>query len=319
MSDSNTLKVSDEDQGTRLDRYIASSPLDISRNYVATLIESGAVRVNGDPFTAKKYQVCAGDEIEVDIPDPENVDIIPEDIPIDIVYEDDDVIVVDKARGMVVHPAPGNYTGTLVNAIMFHCGNTLSSINGEKRPGIVHRIDKDTSGLIMIAKNDAAHESLASQLADHSVNREYTALCLDNIKEDNLTIDAPIGRDPRNRLRRAVNVPGAREAVTHISVMERYGGCTLVSARLETGRTHQIRVHMAYIKHPLVGDKLYGPKSRPASLRGIKLPHTDENGTGGQMLHAGTLGFVHPSSGEYMEFTSPLPEYFTEVLDKIKF
>lgn len=295
-----TITVAPEDAGTRLDAYIGSNLEDVSRSYAAQLIENGCVSINGKEETSKKKKVQAGDEIAIDMPEPTALDIEPEDIPLDIVYEDDDVIVVNKPRGMVVHPANGNWSGTLVNAIMYHCGDSLSSINGVIRPGIVHRIDKDTSGLLMIAKNDKAHESLAEQLKVHSVTREYTALVWDNIKEDELTINEPIGRDEKNRMRRAVWGAGHKEAVTHIKVIERYGDTTLVKARLETGRTHQIRVHMAYIKHPLVGDELYGPKKRPYKINGKELH--------GQFLHAGTLGFIHPSTGEYMEFTAPLPE-----------
>ena len=229
----------------------------------------------------------------------------PQNIPLEILYEDEDVIVVNKPRGMVVHPSAGNWDGTLVNAIMYHCGDSLSSINGAIRPGIVHRIDKDTSGLLMIAKNNKAHESLAEQLRVHSVTREYRALVYDNIREDELTIDIPIGRDERNRLRRAVNGSNPKEAVTHVKVLERYGKYTLIAARLETGRTHQIRVHLSHIKHPLVGDITYGPKKQIYGLDG-------------QLLHAKTLGFIHPSTGEYMEFDSPLPDYFKDILERIE-
>ena len=244
------------------------------------------------------------------MPEPEALDVKAEDIPLEIVYEDDDVAVINKPRGMVVHPGPGNYSGTLVNAIMHHMGDSLSSINGVIRPGIVHRIDKDTSGLLMIAKNDKAHESLAAQLAEHSVTREYTALCYDNIKEEEITIDEPIGRDPKNRLRNAVRGASAKDAITHIKVTERFGKYTLVKAILETGRTHQIRVHMAYIHHPLVGDELYGFRKQSDKVEGVKVS--------GQLLHAGTLGFVHPSTGEYMEFHSDLPEIFETVLEKLR-
>ena len=230
--------------------------------------------------------------------------IEPEEIPLEIVYEDPEVLVVNKPRGMVVHPGPGNWSGTLVNAVMHHCGQSLSTINGVIRPGIVHRIDKDTSGLLMIAKNDRAHESLAEQLRVHSVMREYTAL------GEVITVDVPIGRDVRNRMRHAVNGSGSRNAVTHVSVLERFGKYTLIRARLETGRTHQIRVHMAYIHHPLAGDELYGPKKQTGSVAGVKVS--------GQLLHAGTLGFVHPATGEYMEFHSDLPEVFEEVLGHLR-
>ena len=297
-----TLIPSEADKGKRLDAYIGEAT-DLSRSYAQNLIEDGLVSVSGRNV-AKKYKIKAGETIMISIPEAKPIDAAPEDIPIDIIYEDEDVIVVEKPRGMVVHPAIGNPSGTLVNAIMYHCGDSLSSINGAIRPGIVHRIDKDTSGLLMIAKNDSAHESLAAQLKEHSVTREYIALVFDNIKKDKLTIDAPIGRDDINRLRKAVNGIGSRDAVTHIRVLRRYGKYTLVAARLETGRTHQIRVHMASIKHPLVGDPLYGPKKQPFGLNG-------------QLLHARLLGFIHPRTGEYMEFSSEIPEYFQEVLDKL--
>ncbi len=299
-----TLAVSEDSGGTRLDAYISSQIEELSRNYAQQIIESGCVSVNGKEELSKKAKVKSGDSIEIDYPEPETLNVEPQDIPIEIVYEDDDVIVVEKPRGMVVHPSPGNFDGTLVNALMYHCGDTLSSINGTIRPGIVHRIDKDTSGLLMIAKNNIAHESLAAQLKEHSCTREYTALVYDNIREDELTVDRPIGRDEKNRLRRAVFGSNPKEAVTHIRVVKRYGKYTLIKARLETGRTHQIRVHMSYIKHPLVGDELYGPKKQTLPVKG-------------QMLHAGVLGFVHPATGRYMEFRSELPEYFTEILDRL--
>lgn len=299
-----TLAVSEDSGGTRLDAYISSQIEELSRNYAQQIIETGCVSVNGKEELSKKAKVKSGDSIEIDYPEPETLNVEPQDIPIEIVYEDDDVIVVEKPRGMVVHPSPGNFDGTLVNALMYHCGDTLSSINGTIRPGIVHRIDKDTSGLLMIAKNNIAHESLAAQLKEHSCTREYTALVYDNIREDELTVDRPIGRDEKNRLRRAVFGSNPKEAVTHIRVVKRYGKYTLIKARLETGRTHQIRVHMSYIKHPLVGDELYGPKKQTLPVKG-------------QMLHAGVLGFVHPTTGEYMEFRSELPEYFTEILDRL--
>ena len=304
-----TLTASAEDAGSRLDAFIGYNADELSRSYAVKLIEKGMVSINGKVITSKKHTVCDGDSIVIDMPEPEPLDIKAEDIPLEIVYEDDDVAVINKPRGMVVHPGPGNYTGTLVNAIMYHMGDSLSSINGVIRPGIVHRIDKDTSGLLMIAKNDKAHESLAAQLAEHSVTREYTALCYDNIKEDELTIDAPIGRDEKNRLRNAVGGSAAKNAVTHIKVLERFGKYTLVKAILETGRTHQIRVHMAYIKHPLVGDELYGPRSQSSKIEGVAV--------NGQLLHAGVLGFIHPSLDVYMEFHSDLPDVFETVLDKL--
>ena len=314
------LIVDAEDAGQRLDAYVGSNLEDVSRSYAAQLIEKGCVSVRSEQerekqagftvVTVKKKKIAAGDEIIIDVPEPTALDITAEDIPLDIVYEDEDVVVVNKPRGMVVHPSPGNWNGTLVNAIMHHCGDSLSSINGVVRPGIVHRIDKDTSGLLMIAKNDKAHESLAEQLKEHSVTREYTALVYDNIKEDELTINEPIGRDERNRLRRAVWGSAHKEAVTHIRVVARYGKYTLVKARLETGRTHQIRVHMSYIKHPLVGDELYGPKNQPDKFMGVELR--------GQFLHAGVLGFKHPRTGEYMEFSREMPTELSMIIDKLE-
>ncbi|MBR0308595.1 MAG: RluA family pseudouridine synthase [Mogibacterium sp.] len=310
--DENRLKVtaSSEDSGIRLDAFIGYNTDELSRSYAVKLIERGLVQINGKTETSKKFRISEGDTVEIDMPEPERLDVKAEDIPLEIVYEDDDVAVINKPRGMVVHPGPGNWSGTLVNAIMHHMGDSLSSINGVIRPGIVHRIDKDTSGLLMIAKNDMAHESLAAQLKKHSVTREYTALVFDNIKEDELTIDEPIGRDERNRMRNAVNGAAARNAVTHIKVLERFGKYTLVKAVLETGRTHQIRVHMAYMHHPLVGDALYGPRNQSQKINGITID--------GQLLHAGTLGFIHPSSGAYMEFHSDLPEVFSSVLTSIR-
>ena len=305
-----TLRAEQEDAGTRLDAFIGYNADELSRSYAVRLIEQGLVSINGAVASSKKQAVSAGDEIVIDIPEPEPLDIKAEDIPLEIVYEDDDVAVINKPRGMVVPPGPGNYSGTLVNAIMYHMGDSLSSINGVVRPGIVHRIDKDTSGLLMIAKNDKAHESLAAQLAEHTVTREYTALCYDNIKEDEITINEPIGRDPKNRLRNAVRGASAKNAVTHVKVLERYGNYTLVKAVLETGRTHQIRVHMAYIHHPLVGDELYGPRRQSDKIEGVKVS--------GQLLHAGTLGFVHPATGEYMEFHSDIPEVFDQILSKLR-
>ena len=305
-----TVTASPEDAGTRLDAFIGYNTDELSRSYAVKLIEKGRVSVNGITVTSKKLAVSEGDVVTVDMPEPELLEATAENIPIEIVYEDDDVAVINKIRGMVVHPGPGNESGTLVNAVMYHMGDSLSSINGVIRPGIVHRIDKDTSGLLMIAKNDKAHESLAAQLKEHSVTREYTALVYDNIKEDELTIDLPIGRDERNRMRNAVNGSGARNAVTHIKVLERFGKYTLVRAKLETGRTHQIRVHMAYMHHPLVGDELYGPRRQSSKVEGIEVH--------GQLLHAGTLGFIHPSTGDYLEFHSGLPGVFEQVLEKLR-
>ena len=303
--------ITEETRGTRLDLVLSAGLEDYSRSFIQKLFEKGAVTVNGQVCTSKKYKCVEGDLVEIQIPDPEKLEAEAEDIPISVVYEDGDLLVVDKPAGMVVHPAPGNYSGTLVNALMYHCGDQLSSINGVIRPGIVHRIDKDTSGLLVVAKTDKAHTGLARQLEEHSINRIYRAIVYNNIKEDEGTVDAAIGRDPKNRLRNAVlreGMPGyesAKSAVTHYRVLERFGKYTCIEARLETGRTHQIRVHMAYIKHPLLGDELYGPNK-------------NKEGAKRQMLHAGVLGFVHPVTGDYMEFESPLPEDFRKVLDRLR-
>lgn len=297
------IQIDQDMAGKRIDLVLAACLEDISRSYVQKLIEGNHVTVNGDFCNEKKYKTKADDTICIEIPEPEKLEVLPEEIPLDIVYEDEDLIVVNKPAGMVVHPANGNHSGTLVNALMFHCGDHLSSINGVIRPGIVHRIDKDTSGLLMVAKTDRAHVSLSKQLAEHSITRRYIAIVYNNFKEDEGTIDAPIGRDPKNRLRNAVvhHSSSAKSAVTHYKVLERFGRYTMIEARLETGRTHQIRVHMSYIGHPLLGDELYGPaKNKVGAKR--------------QMLHAKVLGFIHPVSGEYLEFESPLPEDMESVL-----
>ena len=276
-----TFYIDEENQSTRIDSVLSLLLTETSRSFIQKLIEEGGVVLNGESMTSKKYKVKAGDCVELTIPEPQQLVIEPENIPLDIVYEDEDVLVVNKPKGMVVHPAVGNYTGTLVNAIMFHCADRLSSINGVVRPGIVHRIDKDTSGLLMIAKNNKAHESLSAQLAQHSITRRYKALVYNNFAEDEGTVDAPIGRDPKNRLRQAVTQQNSKRAVTHWKVVERFGKYTLIEARLETGRTHQIRVHMAHIGHPIVGDPVYCRKKPPFE-------------TQGQMLHAGRLMLTHP-------------------------
>ena len=248
------LLIDEENHGARVDSALSLQLPEISRSFIQKLIESGAVRVNGQLCTSKKHKVSKDDAVELQIPEPKALEAKAEDIPLQLVYEDDDLLVVNKPRGMVVHPAAGNESGTLVNAVMFHCKGRLSSINGVIRPGIVHRIDKDTSGLLVVAKNDMAHESLSQQLAAHSITRKYEALVFNNFIQDEGTVDAPIGRDPSNRLRQAVTDINSKRAVTHFKVLERFGKFTLIEAKLETGRTHQIRVHMAYIKHPLVGD-----------------------------------------------------------------
>ena len=300
-----TFYIDEENQSTRIDSVLSLLLPETSRSFIQKLIEEGGVVLNSEPMTSKKYKVKAGDCVELTIPEPQQLVIEPENIPLDIVYEDDDVLVVNKPKGMVVHPAVGNYSGTLVNAIMFHCAGRLSSINGVVRPGIVHRIDKDTSGLLMIAKNNKAHESLSAQLAEHSITRRYKALVYNNFSEDEGTVDASIGRDPKNRLRQAVTQQNSKRAVTHWKVVERFGKYTLIEARLETGRTHQIRVHMAYIKHPLVGDPLHGPSKQAIAADG-------------QLLHAEVLGFMHPTTGKYMEFTRPLPKDFQKILERLR-
>ena len=289
--------------GFRLDKFIAENAEGISRSFAANLCEDGRVTVDG-MAADKKHKLKGGEVIEIDVPEPETVDVEAQDIPLDVVYEDDDVIVVNKPQGMCVHPAPGNESGTLVNALMFHCGGSLSAINGVIRPGIVHRIDKETSGLLVCAKNDEAHNSLAAQLKERKALRKYYALVNGNIKEDSLTIDKPIARHPVDRKKMAV-VQGGREAVTHVRVIERFGQYTLVECTLETGRTHQIRVHMASIGHSIVGDKVYGIKKEKFKLEG-------------QLLHARTIGFAHPKTGETVELSSELPGYFEDVLEGLR-
>ncbi len=288
-----------------MDVVLSELIADLSRSHIQGLFDIGAVSINGEQTDSKKYKARAGDVVDVTVPEPETLKIEAQDIPLNIVFEDDDVLVIDKPVGMVVHPAIGNHDGTVVNAVMYHCGDSLSSINGVIRPGIVHRIDKDTSGLLIIAKNDKSHISLSRQLYEHSIVRKYCALVQDNLKEDFGTVDEPIGRDPKNRLKRRVGGINAKSAVTHYRVMERFGEYTFIECRLETGRTHQIRVHMAYIKHPLVGDPLYGSRKQ------------DFNVTG-QLLHAGVIGFIHPASGEYMEFHSDVREEFADVLNRLR-
>lgn len=298
------LTVSPEDVGERLDKYLSEQIEGLSRSAASRLIFEGKVTV-GENNVKKNYKTEAGDMITVLTDDPQPVDVLPEDIPLDIVYEDADLLVVNKPKDMVVHPAPGHFSGTLVNALMFHCMDGLSGINGELRPGIVHRIDKNTSGLLVVAKSDKAHAGLSEQIKDHSFTREYLAVAYGNIKEDERTVDAPIGRHKTDRKRMCVTELNSRPAVTHIKVLERYNGFTYILCRLETGRTHQIRVHLAYIGHPIAGDDVYGPSKVITELRG-------------QCLHAYKLGFVHPVTGEYMEFTADPPESFIHFRDKLR-
>ncbi len=299
------FRIEEQDSGERMDAVLSRLLEDMSRSGLQKLIEKGMVSVNGAPVTSKKHKLAEGDLVEVSILDPAPLEASPENIPLDIVYEDEDLLVIDKPKGMVVHPAAGNLTGTLVNGVLYHCEGRLSSINGVIRPGIVHRIDKDTSGLLVIAKNDKAHRALAEQFAAHTITRAYRAIVYNNFQDDEGVIDAPIGRDPKNRLRMAVTDRNSKAARTHYRVLERFGRFTYIEAVLETGRTHQIRVHMAYISHPLLGDEVYGPKKSPLKTKG-------------QMLHAKVLGFRHPVSGEYMEFDSPLPLAFQQTLGKLK-
>lgn len=294
-----------EQDGVRLDKYIAEASVGLSRSAAVSLIENKGVTVNKQTVTEKKQKIKAGDRVEVIIPDPVPYEAKAENIPLDIIYEDNDLLVVNKPKGMVVHPAAGNYEGTLVNALLYHCGNSLSGINGVMRPGIVHRIDKDTSGLLMVAKNDNAHASLAAQIKEHSFTREYEAVVFGNLKDDTGTVDAPIGRNPNDRKKMCVTERNSKNAVTHYRVICRYKGYTHIRCQLETGRTHQIRVHMAYLGHPVAGDPVYG----------VKHEKVDFNG---QCLHAKKIGFVHPATGKYMEFDSDLPMYFKEFLTKLQ-
>lgn len=296
-----TITIEENVAGERIDKALATLNDSWSRSQVSSWIDEGRLTVNGQSVKAK-YKVKVGDVVEVTIPEPEELEIVAEDLNLEIVYEDADVLVVNKPRGMVVHPAPGHTSGTLVNGLMHHCTD-LSGINGVLRPGIVHRIDKDTSGLLMVAKNDVAHEGLVNQLVDKSVTRKYLALVHGHIPHDKGTIDAPIGRDTKDRQKQAI-VDGGKHAVTHFQVVERFGNFTLVECRLETGRTHQIRVHMNYIGYPLAGDPKYGPKKT------IDF--------GGQVLHAGVIGFVHPVTKEYLEFSSPIPEDFEALLAELR-
>ncbi len=300
----NTFTITEEYDGERLDKVLSLLLADNSRNYLKSLIKDGSVLVDDEPVTKPSTKLTEGNRVFIRIPDSILPEIVPENIPLDILFEDDDILVVNKPKGMVVHPAAGHYSGTLVNAVMYHCGDSLSGINGVLRPGIVHRIDRDTTGSIIVCKNDFSHQSIAAQLKEHSITRRYYAIVYDNIPDDDLTIDKPIGRDPKERKKQAIVMNGKR-AVTHCHVLQRFSDYTLVECRLETGRTHQIRVHMASIHHPLLGDEVYSGKR--------KSPFQ----TQGQCLHAGILGFIHPRTGEYIETKAPLPEYFDDIVRKL--
>ena len=293
-----------EDQQMRLDKYLAEQFPEQTRSYLQKLIKDGEVLVNGKSVKTG-YQLSKGDEVSVNIPEPKELDVAPQKMDLDIVYEDEDVILINKPKGMVVHPAPGHTTDTLVNGLLYHCKDNLSGINGVARPEIVHRIDRDTTGILIVCKNDMSHNSIAAQLKEHSINRRYRALVHGNLKENQGTVEGPIGRHPIDRKKMAINEKNGKPAVTHYTVLERFGNYTLIECVLETGRTHQIRVHMSSIGHPLVGDEVYGPAKCPFKLQG-------------QCLHAMVLGFVHPRTGEYMEFSADLPEYFEELLKKLR-
>lgn len=299
-----TFIVDETWEDLRIDKYLSMLMEGYSRSYIQKIISDQAVSVNGKPVKAN-YRIRVGDVVVIDIPDPVILDVKPENIPLDIIYEDQDVLLINKPKDMVVHPAPGHFSGTLVNAVMYHCGDQLSTINGVLRPGIVHRIDKDTTGVLVICKNDKSHRSIADQLSVHSITRAYHAIVYNNFTEDEGTVDAPIGRMQTDRKKMGINQKNGRPAVTHYRVLERFGRYTYIECRLETGRTHQIRVHMASIGHPLLGDTIYGPAKDSFKLQG-------------QALHAKILGFIHPYTGEYMEFESPLPEYFTELLARLR-
>lgn len=295
--------VTEELAGDRIDKFLSEQCEELSRSYIQKLLKSGEVFV-GQKSVKPSYKVTEGDMISFEVPEAVELEILPENIPLDIVYEDHDVILVNKPKGMVVHPAAGHYTGTLVNALMYHCKDDLSGINGILRPGIVHRIDMDTTGILIVCKNDLAHNSIAEQLKEHSITRRYQAIVHGALKEEEGTIDAPVGRHPQDRKKMCINHQNGKHAVTHYRVLNRFKNFTHIECRLETGRTHQIRVHMASLNHPLLGDAVYGPAKCPYKLQG-------------QTLHAGVLGFIHPRTGEYMEFAAPLPDYFQKLLNTL--
>ena len=300
-----TFQIEFELDKTRLDKALCTLDDTLTRAAAVRLTESGDVTLNGKT-ASKSDKVKIGDIVEITYPEPVSSETVPQDIPLDIIYEDDDLLVVNKPKGMVVHPAAGNPDGTLVNALLYHCGDSLSGIGGVVRPGIVHRIDKDTSGLLMVAKNDTSHLKLSEQIKEHSFTREYEAVIIGHLKEQKGSIDAPIGRSKNDRKKMAVTELNSKNAVTRYEVLEEYPGFSYVRLRLETGRTHQIRVHMAYLGHPLAGDGVYGGRNAERIMEG------------GQCLHARKIGFKHPTTGKYMEFTSPLPEYFTKFLEKLR-
>lgn len=297
--------VSKQEEGSRLDKFLSEQKEhSFSRSYISKCIQDGCVLVNGNKAKSS-LKLKEGDKLSFTVPEQIDLEVLPEQIPLDIVYEDEDLLVINKERGLVVHPAPGHSGGTLVNAVLAHAGDSLSSINGVNRPGIVHRIDKDTTGLLLVCKNDLSHQSLAKQLEEHSITRRYHALVFGKIKEEEGCISAPIGRDEKDRKKQAISYKHGKEAITHYKVLERFSDSTLVECRLETGRTHQIRVHMKSIGHPLLGDPVYGLKNR-------------KDGIAGQALHAMVLGFVHPRTGEYMEFSAAYPEDFQKLLEKLR-
>ncbi len=299
------FEIENEYDNIRIDKILAILMPELSRTYIQKLIEGNLVTVN-NRYVKSNYKAEASDEVEINIPDAEALKIEPEDIPLDIVYEDEDVIIINKPKGMVVHPAPGHFSGTLVNGLLYHCKDSLSGINGVMRPGIVHRIDRDTTGLLIVCKNDMAHKAIAEQLKEHSITRRYRAIVFGTFKEPEGRIDAPIGRDKKDRLKMAINRENGKDAITNYKVLETLGGeYSYIECRLETGRTHQIRVHMASIGHPLLGDTVYGRSKDVFNING-------------QALHAKIIGFVHPRTKEYMEFSSPLPEYFEKLLSKLR-
>ena len=298
------MEITPEMEGERIDKCISNYLESLSRSYIQKIIKDGKASVN-DAVVKANYKVKVDDKVQFEIPDCEEPDIPPQDIPLDILYEDKDILIVNKPKDMVVHPAPGHYEGTLVNAIMFHCKDELSGINGVLRPGIVHRIDKDTTGSIIICKNDEAHRKIAQQLKEHSITRKYRAIVYGRIMEEEGTVNAPIGRHPTDRKKMAINEKNGKPAVTHYKVLERFDKYTYIECQLETGRTHQIRVHMTSIGHPLLGDEVYGNAKCPFKLEG-------------QTLHAMTIGFIHPTTGEYVEYEAPLPEYFEHLLQILR-